>query len=163
MSRAVANFFRKKTNNADVDNLNLLRIFLTDDARAFAIWRDRVCPSQSEWFQFFNSDEAWQTDPEQWQQVCAKLSKDVADTRFAFSKPLLLLFMCGATRCCEVAMKSLAEQQLVSIREPAGNCLHALVIGNHSRLRPSSMYEALLSQLVTNLSYDQLRSLHVSF
>ena len=159
MSNATAHFVQKDT-SSDVANLDLLRIFLHDDANALTSRR----PSVSQWFDFFNSEAAWQTSPAAWHQLGANLASfDIASANIAVTKPLLLLFMCGAERCCEVALDSLDAKELLAIREPVGNCLHALVIGCRSKLRPKSAFEALLTRLAARLTADELRSLHVSY
>ena len=65
MSNAIAHFIQKEINNDVVDNLDLLRIFLHDNVPALVSKRNDLCPSESQWFHFFNSQKAWQTDPEQ--------------------------------------------------------------------------------------------------
>ena len=158
MSNATALFVQKDT-NSDADNINLLRIFLHDDANALASLR----PVASQWFDFFNSEAAWQTSSTAWRQLCAKLASfDMASANIAVTKPLLLLFMCGAERCCEVALECLDAKELLAIREPVGNCLHALVFGCRSKLRPKSVFDALLTRLAAFLTADEMWSLHVS-
>ena len=154
MLNATALFVQKDT-NSDADNLSLLRIFLHDDANALTSLR----PVASQWFDFFNSEAAWQTSSTAWRQLCAKLASfDMASANIAVTKPLLLLFMCGAERCCEVALECLDAKE-----EPVGNCLHALVIGCYSKLRPISVFEALLTQMAAFFTTDEMWSLHVSY
>lgn len=80
--------------------------------------------------------------------------------RVAFSKPLLLIFMYGATRCCEFILSNLAVDDLVNIVEDAGNLLHALVIGCQRQLQPWSVFAAILTDVFDRLSEEELRRLN---
>lgn len=78
----------------------------------------------------------------------------------AFSRPLLVMFMYGAVRCCKFILSNLPVDDLIQIREDAGNLLHALVIGCQRQLRRSSVYGAILTDVLDRLSEEELRRLN---
>ena len=76
------------------------------------------------------------------------------------AKPLLLMFMFGAERCCQLALNLLSFAQLLGIREDAGTVLHALVIGCHRGLRPYAVFDAVLSAVLRRCPPEELRELN---
>ena len=77
----------------------------------------------------------------------------------SLTHPLLLMFLYGAERCCRHAVSALTASELVEIRQPAGNVLHALVAGSRAGLQSRGRYEALLSLLFSRLTRPELRQL----
>lgn len=80
--------------------------------------------------------------------------------RVVLAKPLLLIFLYGAARCCKLLLSSFALDDLIQIREDAGNLLHALVIGCQKQLQPLSTYDAILTDLLNRLSHEEVRRLN---
>lgn len=128
-------------------------IFIRDDVAALTAMFEHSAPSQEAKQAFFDTPVAC--------QIVGEINEEpTSDSAVFISKPLLLVFMFGAERCCRLALQSLSVQDLFRIREDAGNLLHALVIGSHRKLRPAAAFDAALSTLLVTLSSAELRSLN---
>ena len=132
----------------------LRRIFIEDDLRTFMKLMDGKNflnlegPKSNSWMSTETSDISG-TDIQ-------------CDTLVRISKPLLLMFMFGAVRCCKLALNSLSVEDLLRIREDAGNFLHALIIGCRAKLRPPKDYEAILTIILNTLTAEEVRQLNAT-
>ena len=124
------------------DNVNYLLIALED------------LSSKEEILRFFQSSislkNSWITTED------ASVERDSV----TFSKLLLLLFMYGARCCCKVALDRLQFEDLLSVHEESGNLLHALVIGGNRQLHSSTVFDAILTDMLERLSEEEVRRLN---
>lgn len=130
---------------------------LRDDLPALLQLRARRFPNNRRWLQFLNSEES--SDVAAWSTVANGLSSTSRDLSAPISRPLLLLFLCGATSCCDHVTAELSLDQLDGSRETAGNVLHALVLGLRASLRPRENYESLFDILLRRFGRSGVRRL----
>lgn len=134
-------------------------IALADDLSGLQELRSRSYSSDRLWLRFLTTAEP-PGDSERWREASARLSSAATDMSAAVSKPLLLLFLCAAERCCQQAVASLSAEQLLTATEASGNVLHALVLGLSARLKQPEAYDSVLSLLLRLLPSEAVRRLN---
>lgn len=127
---------------------------IRDDETRLAALKLRFT-SDHKWLLFLSRSFPVMSETHQ-QAIIAELCPANREANVRMAKPLLILFLCGAHRCCRFLFTTTQHEDLVTIREHEGNLFHALVIGCSAKLRPYQVYDALLEYLIHILSEEQL-------
>lgn len=131
-------------------------LFIRDDVDSLKTLREERWLSNDAWFEFLNTAQLPDGDEDLDMLQKAPFALRVSDS---ISKPLLVMFMCGARRCCDYILDEIDHETLPNIRQSSGNILHAMVCGLEAKLRSKEEFLSLLDLLCARLSLQEMRKL----